>query len=916
MKYIYPEKILKIFEFGQQSMLRLKHSAITPEHIIVGITTDSMNRARTYLTHFGVKLDLLEMRAIFFLTNRYAHEPQPEGNDLVSITLCTADDAPDAREYCVTKDTERLLRLAELEARMLHCPEVGPEHLILAMLKDTNSSMSQILAMYRVNYNTFRHYIEQILDTVPSGNSDTSRNTPSLSHTPEPPADSDTDRSPSDSAGSDDEDEGPSDEDDEDDDVFMRSDRTATEPKMVPTAGSSGTPALDKFGYDISAAAEQGLLDPVVGRSEEIDHVIQALLRRRKNNPILIGEPGVGKTAVVEGLAQRIARREVCWALQNKRIISLDMGSLVAGTKFRGQFEKRLTEIVAELRQNKNIIVFIDEIHTMVGAGSASGTLDAANILKPALSRGEFQCIGSTTFDEFRNSIEKDGALERRFQKVTINPTSTEDTLTILHNLKERYEQHHHVAYTDAALEACVRLTDRYVTDRNFPDKAIDAMDEAGARAHVQDEHFPTEIVTAEAKLREAKARKKQAIEAQEFEDAAMYRESQRKLEQQIDELRRDWEKRRATLPPTLIDTPEVTRVIASISGVPVEKAAAPESERLLQLKDILSRAIIGQQEPVAKIVRAIQRNRVGLSDPNRPIGTFLFVGPTGVGKTLLARTLAREVFLDDSNFIRLDMSEYSEQHAVARMFGAPPGYVGFDKGGQLAEQVRRHPYSVILFDELEKAHPNIYNVLLQILDEGQMTDTSGRHINFKNTIIIMTSNVGSRKLKDFGTGIGFTSHNADNQRQQAQSVIQKEIQRAFSPEFLNRIDDVILFEHLTQADIRRIVDIELDKALRRVRDLGYHIEVDTSTRDFLARRGYDRDLGARPLRRAIQTYIEDELCDTLLQISSSGQQRDLYTIDVTTPEGSDKPAITFHRAADEHDERNEHDEQNSPKAR
>jgi ATP-dependent Clp protease ATP-binding subunit ClpC len=928
MKYTYPDKILQIFELGQQTAERLKHNAIAPEHVIVSIASDPINRARTCMVHFGVNIDLLEMRAVFFLHNRYAEYAALEDQEALEITLSSqTEDQPD-HTYRVTKDMDRLMRVAELEARMMQNSELGPEHIFLAMLKESSSSLSKILMMYRVDYKNFKEYLSNMSDTPADdgGVLGTSADGTPLRSTPLAPLssedllrevgrelnkhvddDEDDEDDEEDEDSKRDIDNGDFDSEGSEENPFMS--RPQVEVKTTSTVGGGESP-LSRFGYDLTQAAEEGLLDPCVGREEEIEHMIQALLRRKKNNPILIGEPGVGKTAVVEGLAQRIARRDVCWALQNKRIVSLDMASVVAGTKFRGQFEKRMKLIVDELRQNKDIIVYIDEIHSLVGAGASSGALDAANILKPALSRGEFQCIGSTTFDEYRNSIEKDGALERRFQKVTINPTSAEDTLTILRNLKERYEQYHHVTYTDQALESCVQLTDRYISDRNFPDKAIDAMDEAGAHAHVKDDNFPTEIIEMENQLHEATKMKRQMIDKEQYEDAALYHETERKLENRIKEKRAEWEQVRSNQPPKEIGVDEVTQVIASISGVPVEKAAASESERLLSLRADLDHAIIGQETAVAKIVRAIQRNRVGLNDPNRPIGSFLFVGPTGVGKTLLARTLAKEMFLSESSYIRLDMSEFSEQHSVARIIGAPPGYLGHEKGGQLAEHVRHHPYSVVLFDEIEKAHPNIYNVLLQILDDGQMTDGLGRKVNFKNTIIIMTSNVGSRRLKEFGTGIGFNNHSADHLKQQAEGLIRKEIQKTFSPEFLNRIDDIVLFEHLEMEDIRRIVDLELDKALKRVRELGYQIEVDTASRDFLATNGYDRDLGARPLRRAIQTYIEDELCDTLLEINKSGEDKKLYAITVTMPEEAApgetdstsetkterKPVIAFHK--------------------
>ncbi len=906
MKYIYPDKILTIFERAQAAAQRLKHTAIAPEHLIMGIVADTMNRARTCFLHYGVNVDILDMRTVFLLNNRYATQQQPEGDDVVTVTLASKEDETTEFTYCITKDTERLLRLAELEARMLQDETLAPEHLCLAMLKDAKSTLSQIMTMYRVTYNKFREFISLPPNLTPHSphgpKSDTSSSIGDQSEEDrpdhiDPVAPDDEEKTQYNAYDDNEEDDDGSEEDEENEDGIYMNQPSADNydgPKLAPTQTSSRTPVLDKYGTDISAAAEQGLLDPVVGRNIEVELVIQALLRRRKNNPVLIGEPGVGKTAVVEGLAMRIARHDVCLALQNKRIVSIDMARLVAGTTLRGQFEKRMTAIIEELRDNKNIIAFIDEIHLLVGAGAASGSLDAANVLKPALSRGEFQCIGATTLDEYRKSIEKDGALERRFQKVMIEPTSAADTLLILQNLKERYEEFHHVRYTDEALQACVRLTEQYITNRNFPDKAIDAMDEAGARAHVKVEHRPEELQVAEDQLKEAIALKEKAIKAEDFEAAALHREDQRKMEQKLQTLRKEWEQQCATEPPRVVDVAEITQVVATISGIPVEKAASSESERLLGLKDQLNSAIIGQPEAVGRIVRAIQRNRVGLNDPNRPIGTFLFVGPTGVGKTLLARTLAREVFLNEQNFIRLDMSEYSESYAVSRLIGSPPGYVGYDEGGQLTEKVRRHPYSVVLFDEIEKAHPKIFNVLLQIMDEGHITDASGRKVNFKNTIIILTSNVGSRKLQDFGAGIGFNNHTAEHMKHQAESVIRKEIQRMFQPEFLNRIDDVILFSYLEQADIRRIVDIEVEKALKRVRNLGYEVHVDDETRDFLATHGYDRDLGARPLRRAIQKYIEDELCDTLLTINRDGKSPDHYTIQVVKPADKQEPEVSF----------------------
>lgn len=624
----------------------------------------------------------------------------------------------------------------------------------------------------------------------------------------------------------------------------------------------NGTPVIDKYGKDITKAAAEGKLDPVIGREREIERLAQILSRRKKNNPVLIGEPGVGKSAIIEGLALRINQRKVARVLFDKRIISLDMASVVAGTKYRGQFEERIKAIIDEAASDKNIILFIDEIHTIVGAGNASGSMDAANLLKPALARGEVQCIGATTLDEYRKNIEKDGALERRFQKVMVEATTPEETLEILRNIKDVYEKHHGVIYTDGALEACVKLTDRYISDRSFPDKAIDALDEAGSRVHISKVVVPKEIDALEKRIAEAQDNKLKAVHAQNFESAANYRDQQEKLKLELNDAKEKWEKdldsRRET-----VDENDVAEVVAMMTGVPVQRIAQSEGIRLLGMTDELKKQIIGQDEAIDKIARAIRRNRVGLKDPNRPIGSFMFLGPTGVGKTLLAKRLAEFLFNSPEALVRIDMSEYMEKFSVSRLVGAPPGYVGYEEGGQLTEKVRRHPYSVVLLDEIEKAHPDVYNMMLQVLDEGCLTDSLGRKVDFKNTIIIMTSNIGTRELKDFGAGVGF---NTSITKERSDSVIRKALNRQFSPEFLNRIDDIITFSSLGQDDIMKIIDIELKGFYKRVAELGFTLTITPEAKNFVAKKGFDSQYGARPLKRAIQTYIEDPLSELLLR--------------------------------------------------
>ncbi len=651
-------------------------------------------------------------------------------------------------------------------------------------------------------------------------------------------------------------------------------DRQSQQPRK---SGPNDTPVLNKFGYDITQAAEEGKLDPVVGRDHEIERLIQILSRRKKNNPVLIGEPGVGKSAIVEGLALRIKQRKVSRLLFDKRVISLDMAAVVAGTKYRGQFEERIKAILDELKKNKDIILFIDELHNIVGAGSSTGTMDAANLLKPALARGDLQCIGATTLDEYRKSIEKDGALERRFQKVIVEQTSPEETLQILQNIKANYENHHNVTFTDAALAACVKLTQRYVSDRSFPDKAIDALDEAGARVHMANVNAPQSLIALEEKISETTTLKLKAAQAQQFEEAAKYRDEIHQMETALVKQKQDWEIELRNH-REIVDADKIAEVVAMMTGVPVQRIAQSESARLLDMKAELQRDIVGQDEAIAKIVKAIQRNRVGLKDPNRPIGTFMFLGPTGVGKTHLAKKLAEFLFDSKDALIRVDMSEYMEKFTVSRLTGAPPGYVGYEEGGQLTEKVRRHPYSVILLDEIEKAHPDVFNMLLQVMDEGRLTDSLGRYVDFKNTIIIMTSNIGTRQLKDFGKGVGFDT--GSDMKERSRSVIQKALNKAFAPEFLNRVDDIVMFNSLEKEDLFKIIDIELRGFMKRVAELGYELTITDEAKNFIVEKGFDRQYGARPLKRAIQQYIEDDLAEMMLRAELQNSRKLKFDVD------------------------------------
>ncbi len=853
----------QILEYSKEEAVRLNNNQIRPEHFILGIIKDGEGIAVEALIRQGVNLNDLKSQIEWNLA-------EDKSGDIE-----VADKNPLARE------ADRTLKLSQLEARMLKQNDIDSEHLVLAILKDTTLSMSKLLEQYCVNYNSFFKNVADLEKIKP-----TDQNNINASELPGTDANSQPKASSS-----------YEDEDDEDELPYGQNEKTKkAQQASTNNNGDSTTPTLDAFGFDLTKAALEGKLDPVVGREVEIERVAQILSRRKKNNPILLGEPGVGKSAIVEGLAQRIVEKKVSWLLADKRVVSLDMAGLVAGTKYRGQFEERLKNILRELQDNKDIILYIDEIHTMVGAGNAQGSMDAANMLKPALSRGDIQCIGSTTLDEFRKTIEKDGALERRFQKVMVEPTSYNDTLTILHNIKDRYEEHHNVTYTDDALEACVRYTERYVSDRNFPDKAIDAMDEAGSRMHLFSVETPESFESIEKEIEKVKKQKDEAILSQNYEEAATYRDQQRSLENQLKAEKEKWESEQKNI-RSIVDAEKIAEVVSQITGIPLSKVASSESEKLLKLREKLSSEVIGQDKAIDRVVKAIQRNRIGLKDPNKPIGTFLFLGPTGVGKTYLAKKLADELFATKNSLIRIDMSEYMEKFSTSRLIGAAPGYIGYDEGGQLTEQVRRHPYSVVLFDEIEKADKEVYNLMLQLFDEGHLTDASGRKVDFKNCIIILTSNIGSRQINDFGNGVGFSMRTDERQNEMAQAIVQKELKKTFSPEFINRIDDIVSFDQLTHEDIRKIVDIELKTSLDRIAEMGYQVEVSDCVKDFLANKGYDRLYGARPLKRAIQNYIEDALCEDLLMHQGDTENKHIKVdmpLESDSKNGNVTPVFTF----------------------
>lgn len=816
MKNNYSKQLIDVIEYSREEAARLQNSYIGPEHLMLGVIRDSECSAAKLLQELHTDLLTIKKKIESEIRN------SSESDDLA------------LNDIAINKKTERILRMSMLESRLFKSEETGTEHLLLAILKEDLNVAAQILNEKGITYHSIFNKLVSLL-----GMHDTEIDDVRDGYT-------------------DDED------DNEEDESFSSYHKDSSNVGSAQVKSSNDTPVLDNFGTDMTKAAAEGKLDPIVGREKEIERLAQILSRRKKNNPILIGEPGVGKSAIVEGLALRIIQRKISRVLFDKRVISLDMASIVAGTKYRGQFEERIKAILNELSKNPNIILFIDEIHTLVGAGSASGSMDAANMLKPALARGELQCIGATTLDEYRKNIEKDGALERRFQKVIVDPTTAEETLQILQNIKERYEEHHNMIYTDEALEACVKLTDRYISDRNFPDKAIDAMDESGSRVHIANIVVPPNIEELENKIEETKNEKLAAVKSQNFELAASYRDKERQYMNELDAAKAEWEKEMQAHRET-VDAEQVAEVVAMMSGVPVQRIAQTENIRLRGMGDLLKGKIIGQDEAVEKIVKAIQRNRVGLKDPNKPIGTFMFLGPTGVGKTHLAKKIAEYLFDSVDSLIRIDMSEYLEKFAVSRLIGAPPGYVGYEEGGQLTEKVRRKPYSVILLDEIEKAHPDVFNLLLQVLDEGHLTDSLGRRVDFKNTILIMTSNIGTRQLKDFGRGVGFHSQAGDADKDFSRGVIRKALERKFAPEFLNRVDDIIMFDPLDKPAIHQIIDIELNEVYKRIGDLGYQLSITDEAKEYIASQGYDVQFGARPLKRAIQKYIEDEMAEIII---------------------------------------------------
>lgn len=812
----FSAQVKEIISFSREEALRLGNDFIGTEHLLLGLIRDGDNTAIKVLKQLDI--DLYELRK----------EVELAVKDKTGKNIANINSLP------LTKQAEKVIRVTVLEAKALKSPLVETEHLMLSILKNKENIATQILNQFNIDYDLFRNELGMVGTSNPPPRS-------------EFPEDNDDDFD-EDKKGS----------------GFQQS-RTG---KQATGAAKSKTPVLDNFGRDITKIAEAGNLDPIVGREAEIERVSQILSRRKKNNPILIGEPGVGKTAIVEGLALRIVQRKVSRVLFDKRVISLDLAALVAGTKYRGQFEERMKAIMTELEKNRDVILFIDEIHTIVGAGGASGSLDASNIFKPALARGELQCIGASTLDEYRMYIEKDGALDRRFQKVLIEPPSVDETILILNNIKSKYEDFHNVHYGDDAIDACVKLSDRYMTDRLLPDKAIDVMDEVGARVHLKNINVPDTIVELEKQIEEVKVEKNKVVKSQRFEEAASLRDTEKRLGEELERAKVQWEEESKNKRYPITEE-NIAEVISMMTGIPVKRMVQAETEKLRRMSEDMKGMVIGQDEAIQKVVRAIQRNRVGLKDPKKPIGTFIFLGPTGVGKTELARSLARYMFDSEDSLIRIDMSEYMEKFTVSRLIGAPPGYVGYEEGGQLTEKVRRKPYSVILLDEIEKAHPDIYNILLQVLDDGQLTDGLGRKVDFKNTMIIMTSNIGVRQLKEFGDGVGFaTATRMQNAEENNKAVIEKALKKTFSPEFLNRIDDVVVFNSLTKENIFNIIDILMKGVSKRLQNLGFELELTAEAKDFIAEKGYDVQFGARPLHRAIQKYLEDPLAEEIMKMS------------------------------------------------
>ncbi len=844
MEAKFSNRVKEVISLSREEALRLGHDYIGTEHLLLGMVREGEGVAVGVLKKLGVPLD--ELR-----------------NEIEKISKGTAThQVKNLANIPLTKASEKVLKITYLEAKIFKAQLIGTEHLLLSILRDQDNLATQILSKFDVNYEVVKEMLEYQNEN--------------------PMASSDTD-----------------DPDDDSSKIFGGGSAagagTGKEKKGVE---KSRTPVLDNFGRDLTKLAEDNKLDPIVGREKEIERVAQILSRRKKNNPILIGEPGVGKTAIAEGLALRIIQKKVSRVLFGKRVVTLDLASLVAGTKYRGQFEERMKAVMNELEKSPDVILFIDELHTIVGAGGASGSLDASNMFKPALARGEIQCIGATTLDEYRQYIEKDGALARRFQMVMVDSTTVEETIQILDNIKEKYEDHHHVTYTKEAIDACVKLSDRYISDRYLPDKAIDVLDEAGARVHINNIHVPEDIVKFEDAIEDVKKEKNRVVKSQKYEEAAQLRDKEKKLIEQLDIAKAKWEEKTRTEKYT-VNEENVADVIGMMTGIPANRVAQKESNKLLSMTTDLSGKVIGQEEAIKKLTKAIQRTRVGLKDPKKPIGSFIFLGPTGVGKTELAKVLANYLFDKEDALVRIDMSEYMEKFSVSRLVGAPPGYVGYEEGGQLTEKVRRKPYSVILLDEIEKAHPDVFNILLQVLDDGILTDGLGRRVDFRNTIIIMTSNIGVRDLKDFGSGIGFaTATKRENEEEAMKATIQSALKRVFSPEFLNRLDDVIVFNSLQREHIHKIIDLTLKKLFDRIIQLGYTVELSDKAKDFLAEKGYDQQFGARPLNRAIQKYLEDPVAEEILkgEVEENGiivadyeGAGDVLTIKTKKPKASSK---------------------------
>jgi ATP-dependent Clp protease ATP-binding subunit ClpC len=830
MEAKFSPRVKDVISYSREEALRLGNDFIGVEHLLLGLIREGDGKAIKILNEFH--LDLQQIRQE--VEKNLIKNSKKGVESLTNIPL--------------VKQAEKVLKLTYLEAKLFKSSMIGTEHLLLSMLKDEDNVACRILNKYGVIYDNVKDELETMRDEKTTPRS-----------------------------------EFPGGQEEE-------SESFATQKK--PTDPKSKTPVLDNFGRDLTKMAEMGKLDPIVGRDKEIERVSQILSRRKKNNPILIGEPGVGKSAVAEGLALRIVQRKVSRVLFNKRVVSLDLASLVAGTKYRGQFEERMKAVMQEIEKNPDIILFIDEIHTIIGAGGASGSLDAANMFKPALARGELQAIGATTLDEYRQYIEKDGALVRRFQKVLIEPTTEEETIQILNNIKERYEMHHSVSYTPEAVEACVKLTERYITDRHLPDKAIDALDEVGSRVHITNINVPAEITTIEKSIEELKDLKNEVVKSQQYEKAAELRDNERKLQEKLEIANKKWDDE-SKANRVIVTEEDVAEVVSMMCGIPVTKITAGESGKLANMAKELTGKVIGQDEAVMKVVKAVQRSRAGLKDPNKPIGSFFFLGPTGVGKTQLAKVLAKYLFDSEDSLIRIDMSEFMEKFSISRLVGAPPGYVGYEEGGQLTEKVRRKPYSIVLLDEIEKAHPDVFNLLLQVLDDGHMTDGLGRKIDFKNTIIVMTSNIGARQLADFGTGVGFgTKTQVDQVVENSKVVIQNALRKAFSPEFLNRVDDMIIFHSLKREDIHKIIDLELEKLFGRIISLGYTIEMSDKAKDFICDKGYDEKFGARPLKRAIQKYIEDPLAEEIVKANLS--EGDKIILDIE--EGKEELKVTIEK--------------------